>query len=268
MASQAQTTSSGSSGLMMARLLLRAITHRPAKLFTVIAALAVGATLASAFLSLYYDLPAKMSSEFRSLGPNLLITPPEIQTAPQQSSGEQQPVLSEQAISVAHVSASGAEVLPWLYAVGLVNKKTLLLAGTDIDSIAAVHPSWRITQVANTGSANSPNGTDAEGVYVGEREMGRQGLTLENADQQWITLEYAGTEHHLPLRGVVSTGGSMDDQLVVPLALLQQITARPAQISAIEVAAPGSNAAIEQTQSALVGALGDAATVRPLRPVL
>ena len=161
------------SGLRMPRLLLRAITHRPGKLVAVVSALAVGATLASAFLSLYFDLPAKMTSEFRSLGPNILIAPPE-QSAEKPStpgpagSATAVATLNAQNVATVRASAPNAAILPWLYAVGVVNKKTLVLAATELDGLATIHPSWMISRV----SSAAATGSLATGVYAGE-QIGR-----------------------------------------------------------------------------------------------
>jgi putative ABC transport system permease protein len=261
------------SGMMMPRLLWRAITHRPAKLLTVIAALAVGATLASAFLSLYFDLPAKMTSEFRALGPNILVAPAEVAASSGTRPGDtlSDTLLDERTLPAARAAASGTEALPWLYAVGLVNKKTTVLAGTDTDRIAVVHPSWQITPVVPpTGSSSltDRSSNDARGVFAGERAAAQHGWTAESADQQWIEIEYAGPEHQLPLKGIISTGGIIDDQLIVSLPALQEFTGHQGQLSAIEIAAPGDNARVEQTLAALQNSLGSAAAVRALRPVL
>lgn len=258
-------TAPAASGLTMARLLLRAITHRPGKLLTVIAALAVGATLASAFLSLYFDLPAKMTSEFRSLGPNLLIVPAE-QTSPGQPAGAPA-LLAEQAVDSVRTAAPAAVALPWLYAVGIVNKKTTVMAATDLDLLQAVHPSWQITYAANTTASPSSDAL-APGAYAGERAAAQHQWSTESADQQWVTVEYAGVEHQLPFKGIISTGGAIDEQIIVPLSTAQEMATRQGRLSAIEVAAPGDNAQVERTAAALRTSLGATAGVRPLRPVL
>jgi putative ABC transport system permease protein len=249
----------------MPQLLLRAITHRPAKLATVIAALAVGATLASAFLSLYFDLPAKMTSQFRTLGPNILIAP--LETTPSAGRAAAPAVLIEQTLGSVRAAAPNAYALPWLYAAGSVNKKNAVLAGTDLGSLTGTHPSWQITYAANT-SASPSSDALAAGVYAGERAAAQHGWTTDSAAQQWVTIEYAGAEHLLPFKGIISTGGNVDDQLIVPLGELQAMAGRPGQLSAIEVAAPGTNEQIEQTLATLQSLLGDAASARALRPVL
>src|SRR3972149_2608755 len=92
---------------MLWRVVGKALWVRPGKLFLSLTALTVGATLASAFLSLYFDLPAKMSAEFRTLGPNLVIAP----------RGKSQTFSAkyEQTIAAAHPDVVS---LPWLYAIG------------------------------------------------------------------------------------------------------------------------------------------------------
>lgn len=241
---------------MLLRLLFRALAHRPAKLFAVIAALGVGATLSSALLSLFFDLPAKMSAEFRALGPNLVIAPQDDATT-----------LPQETLVSATSLAPGATALPWLYAVGSVNQSSrqssLVLAGTDLGAIAQAHPSWSL--VAFTPSS-SPDFA-APGVIAGERVAAHFGWSAQDAAGQQVAMEYDGRSLRLPLRGIISTGGSEDAQVFVPLAALQELTERSGQLSLIEMAVPGEAAQVETARATLAQTLPHAA-VRPLRPVI
>src|ERR1019366_6855128 len=60
---------------MFFRVVSKAFWFRPGKVSACVVALTVGATLVSAFLSLYFVLPGKMSGEFRTLGPKLTVAP-------------------------------------------------------------------------------------------------------------------------------------------------------------------------------------------------
>src|ERR1035437_1627904 len=127
---------------MFFRVVSKAFWFRPGKVSASVVALTVGATLVSAFLSLYFVLPGKMSGEFRTLGPNLIVAPRgNDQTFPEElytRLGSRQP----QVIA-----------LPWLYAVApganhATNKAAsadVVLGGTNMARLAALNPGWKVS---------------------------------------------------------------------------------------------------------------------------
>ncbi|HWP85871.1 MAG TPA: hypothetical protein VNN17_11810, partial [Terriglobia bacterium] len=180
---------------MLLRLVRKALWVRPGKLALSVLALTVGATLSSAFLSLYFDLPAKMSAEFRTLGPNLIVAP---RGAENTFSAQ-----LEDRLATAYPALAR---LPWLYAVGQAGDRNVVLAGSRLEDLAAMHPSWR-------GIPSHPG----EGLLAGETAAALLGWKIGETHR----ISYAGRQINLPLAGIVSTGGSEDSQLLLPLATLQ-----------------------------------------------
>jgi putative ABC transport system permease protein len=228
---------------MFLRIVSRALWVRPAKLFSSLSALTVGATLASAFLSLYFDIPGKMTTEFRALGPNLMVVPRgDAQTMPAALDAR----LAEEHSEVAR--------LPWLYAIGRINDEDVILGGTELDRVARLHPSWHIAPSGPLGQ---------EGILAGAKASAHFGWK----PGEMVEVRYGDNRLSLPLLGAVSTGSSEDSQLLVPLAALQALTAQPGRLSLIQLAAPGSSSQVEAAWQSLQTAIPDA-EVRPLRPVI
>ena len=115
------------------RVVSRAFWFRPGRVSAALASLTVGATLASVFLSLYFELPRKMTGEFRSLGANLVLAPAgNAQTLPES-------VFRQVG---AHHHATDLSRLPWLYAVGKVGNEDVIFGGTELAGLAAMKPWW------------------------------------------------------------------------------------------------------------------------------
>src|SRR3990172_3961012 len=91
------------------RVVYKAFRVQPGRMAASFAALTVGATLASAFLNLYFDLPRKMTAEFRTLGANLILAP--------KGTSETFPEEAYRQLADSEPEARG---LAWLYAVGTV----------------------------------------------------------------------------------------------------------------------------------------------------
>lgn len=230
---------------MMLQVISKALWVRPGKLFLSVAALAVGATLASAFLSLYFDLPGKMSAEFRALGPNLIVAP--------RGTAQTFPATAE-----AEVIGSKAIVprLPWLYAIGKVGGRDVILAGTELAHIAGVHPSW-------DGLPKQPVG---EGLIAGKKAV----EVFDWHPGQTVRIAYGEKVISMPLAAVVSTGGSEDSQVLLPLESLESLTGQTGRLSLIELAVPGSATAVESVRGQLAARAANLPEVeiRALRPVL
>jgi len=230
---------------MLLRVIGKALWVRPGKLLLSVAALTVGATLASAFLSLYFDLPDKMSAEFRTLGPNLVVAPRgEAQTFPA-SIQKRLATTTEDAFQ-----------LPWLYAVGRADGRDVILAGTELPKLAQMHPSW----------SGLPAQVSGQILIAGVKAMEQFGWK----PGETVRIQYSENEVSLPLAGIVSTGGSEDSQLLLPLATLQAMTGQAERLSLMQLAVPGAAAEVETAWHAMSASVASVPEVeiRALRPVL
>src|SRR6202042_2268454 len=64
------------SRLSLGRMLRRSLVHRRARSLSALVAMTVSAGVATALLTLYADLDAKLHKEFRSFGANVVVTAP------------------------------------------------------------------------------------------------------------------------------------------------------------------------------------------------
>jgi len=246
------------------RVVYKAFRVQPGRMVASFAALAVAATLASAFLNLYFDLPRKMTTEFRTLGANLILAP----------KGTNETVSQDVYREFAETQPATPR-LAWLYAVGKVSGQEVILAGTEMENLAALNPGWQIL-------ADPAEKRSSESI---ETFLARAQAGLVNREAKWllagetaaahfgwkagetVAVEYGTATLDLPLLGVVSTGGSEDSQLLLPLPILQEVTGRNGQLSLIAVAAPGAAAQVETARQQLAVRWPEI-DVRPLRPVL
>ena len=232
---------------MLLRVVGASLRARPGKLLLSLTALTAGATLASAFLSLYFELPRQISGEFRTFGPNLILAP--------RDNGQTVPAALERGIAEAFPELPS---LPWLYAVGQAESQPVILAGTDLGRIAAIHPSW---------TGLPPQALPDNGVLAGETVA----TLLKWKPGATVTVRYESNEASLLLAGIVSTGGSEDSQVLLPLTKLQSLTGKTGGLSLIQIAAPGSAAQVDgtlQRMRAHLAAQSSEVELRPLRPVL
>jgi len=246
---------------MFFRLISKALWFRPGRISASLAALTVGATLASAFLSLYFVLPSKISGEFQTLGPNLIVAP---RRDGQTFAGELYTRL--------HSRQAGVAAIPWLYAIGKAGEGDVVLGGTDLARLASVNPGWMVSQeVSQPRSAVSidrflqsqESFPEKNWLLAGEKAAAHFGWRVGDE----IEVRFGEKVLNLPLRGVVSSGESEDSQVLLPISALQALTNQTGRLSLIQVRAAGSASEVESRRQE-ISALLPEIEVRPLRQVI
>ena len=205
---------------------LRAVQFRKRRLALAFAALAVSATLATALFSVYSDIERKMRVQFRGFGANMVIAPAgDAQTVP--------------LTAVALAERQSAVAAPFVYTVGRVDGEPIVVAGVDFGRAGPLIDYWRVDGARTVGAGECLAGANVAAHF---RLRPGQKLALENAP--------------CVIRGVVSTGGAEDSQVILPFAAAAQLAGLRDRASLIQVRADGERLA--STQATLAAALPDA----------
>lgn len=217
------------SKLSAGAILRRSLVHRPARSLSALVAMTVSAAVATALLTLYADLDAKLHREFRSFGANVVVTAPTGGSLP--------------ADALARVkSAAGADALAaeFGYAVATTDRGTpVVVAGTDFDAVKKLDAWWQVDAWPAAGDTNA--------ALLGQR------AAQFVADEKNVTLTYADKLVTLHGVGRLRTGGDEDSRIYVPMAAFAAWTgARP---SVIEVQVPGGAAQVDAAMTRLRAAM-------------
>lgn len=229
---------------MFGRLLWNLLRGNRGRLAVALVAVISGATVISALLNVELDVGRKLAQEFRALGPNLVIAPRGgIQT--DDAGASSAALMDEASISVALAKVSSTEMVgaaPYLYVVARVGGTPVMVAGTDLREVRELDPSWQL-----------PGNAAAEGVFVGRNVAQRLHLTMGSK----FAMQYLGRTATMPVAAILDTGGAEDDQILAPLATVQQLAALPGRIELVQLRAKGDAAQIavfaQQLSSALPG---------------
>lgn len=217
---------------------LRAVQFRKRRLALAFAALSVSATLATALFSVYSDIERKMRVQFRGFGANIIIAPAgAAQTVP--------------LAAVALAEQQGAVAAPFIYTVGRVEGEPVVVAGTDFRRAGPLTDYWRVDGARAAAPGECLAGNNVAAHF---RLKLAQKLELEGAP--------------CTIRGIVSSGGAEDAQVILPFEIAAQLAGVPAgdqaAASLVEVRADGERLA--SVQAALAKAL-PGADVRLLHAV-
>lgn len=236
---------------MFARLVRESFVRNPRRKVLTAAALMVGMAVATATLTVALEVGDRLALEFRNLGANLLVTP-QSDTLPVEIGGvDYRPVdegayLREADLGKLKVIFWHHNILgftPFLDVPAYVAGVNTTLIGTWYEhevpvpdgtrfktGLSATHPWWRIQgqwfhDNANecvVGAALAARNPDA--FAIGKQIQVTRGMETNAA---WP----------LAVTGIVSTGGSEDDAVIVPLSFVQEISGREGQFRQLFVSA-------------------------------
>jgi putative ABC transport system permease protein len=206
---------------------LRAVQFRRRRLALAFAALAVSATLATALFSVYSDIERKMRVQFRGFGANIVIAP---------GGGAETVPLA----AVALAEKQGAVAAPFIYTVGRARGEPVVVAGVDFGRAGPLTNYWRVDGARAAGPAECLVGSSVAAHF--RLKLGQE-LGLEGAP--------------CTIRGMVSTGGAEDSQVILPFAVAAELAGLPGgdqgAASLVQVRADGLR--LESVQAALAKAL-------------
>ncbi|MEO6806071.1 MAG: FtsX-like permease family protein [Edaphobacter sp.] len=227
--------------LSLMGMLRRSLVHRRARSVSALIAMTVSAGVATALLTLYADLDAKLHKEFRSFGANIVITAP--------ANGS----LAADALTRVQ-QAAGADALAaeFGYAVATTDTGTsVVVAGTDFAAVRRLDSWWQVDAWPDAAVTNA--------ALLGQRAA--QFVGNEHA----VALTYAGRPVTLQGVGRIKTGGDEDSRIYMPLAAFTTWTG--VGPSVIEVQVPGGAARIEAVMTRMRQTLPDV-QVQPVRQLV
>jgi putative ABC transport system permease protein len=225
---------------MFWRIIRRLFGANPGRLFVMLLALGAGAAVTAALLNLQVDAKRRLTTEFRSLGANVMITP----------RGSDRPLES------ATIPESLLDHLPAQDGNVPVSRAAFLYALADITAY-----SDEGTNAARLGSGPA---VIAGYRYVGEdlgriipyRVLERSNIVILDTDicdmgqrvaSQYrlhaagaLELKVGRTEDSCVVSEVRSFGGTEDNQIFVSIEQAQRLTGMPHQVSMIQLSVPGT----------------------------
>ncbi len=241
------------------RLVQRSLAKRLGRWLTAVLAVAMGASLVSASLTLAVGMRARMSQALRAYGANILLVPA---TGPGPAGGAQLFASMSEDLLVRLGELSRTLPLlgyaPLLYAMADIGSHRVALVGTWPDAMRQVNPWWRVE-----GSWTQDRAGGAEAI-VGASMAQKLGLTVGAP----LTLAVQGRGRTFRVAGLLSTGGSEDEQVFVRLRAAQELAGRTGQLSLIQVSALAADRQIEEIARTLESGLPGVAARTQLRLVM
>ena len=227
--------------LTLPGMLRRSLLHRRARSLSALIAMTVSAAVATALLTLYADLDAKLHKEFRGFGANVVITSPTGSALPEDA-----------LTTVQQAAGKDASAAEFAYAVATTDTGTpVVVAGTDFAAARRLDSWWQVD--------HWPAPSDSNAALLGQRAANFIG------NEHQVVLTYAGRNITLNGIGRIKTGGEEDSRIYMPLdAFTVWSGVKP---SVIELQVPGSARSIDEIMTRLRRDL-PGTTVSPVRQLV
>jgi putative ABC transport system permease protein len=281
---------------MFVRMLIRAAVLRRGRAASALLAMVVAAAVATAMMNLYVDVQAKLRTEFRNYGANVVVVAKENQALPADALDKIESALGPKTLAV-----------PFSYAVARTkNGQSVVVVGTDFGRARQLNHWWNVTHWPDTtlsspspdklpsteGSAPSAergNFSDApaakrrnslaQGVSPGETAaqkgapsgaalpslVGMRAAAIVTPDRQPFELTFRGKPLQLSPAGLLQTGAGEDSRIYLDQSTFQTWTG--ISPTTIEVAVNGTAEEISQDMKQLASIL-PTADVRPVRQIM
>lgn len=232
--------SRGPNTSMFFRMLLRAAVRRRGRATAALLAMVVAAAVATTVLNLYADVQAKLRSEFRNYGANVVLAAKNGASLPADAWAQVESRLAGRGIAA-----------PFALIVARTKSgQPVVVAGTDFARVRQLDRWWSVSRWPSV---------------PGEALVGVHALAFVSQQQQPFDLMFGGRTITVTPVGTVQTGAAEDNR--VYLSLPDFISWTGIQPSTIEVAASGPTEEIAATMRELAQAV-PAAEVRPVRQIM
>jgi putative ABC transport system permease protein len=225
---------------MFLRMLVRAAVLRRGRAAAALLALVVGTAAVTAMLNLYVDVQAKLHTEFRNYGANVVVVAKDGQSLPGDALQKIKFVLDGKGIAV-----------PFAYVVArTANEQPVVVSGTDLDEVRKLDRWWSVTAWP----------TGAQDALVGVRAA-----TLVAPEGQTFDLSFQGRKVRVNTAGILRTGSAEDSRVYLSLKEFESWTG--VRASTVEIAASGSPEDVNAIVQKLAVALPEA-DIRPVRQIM
>lgn len=189
------------------KMITSSLVRRRSRMLIALLAIAIGATVLSGLVTIYYDVPRQMGQEFRSYGANILLTSSTTDSFTKED--------FEKAKSVFSVS-SIVGFTPFKYQNVRLNEQPFTVAGTDFEELKKTSPYWYIT-------GDYPQNEDE--ALVGQNVAETTNLSVGKEFRIYgVNALGDNFDKKLKVSGILQTGGNEEDCLYVDMSTVEEIS--------------------------------------------
>lgn len=262
------TAMSSSNRSMFWRIIRRLLAANRGRLVVILLALGAGAAITAALLNLQVDAKRRITTEFRTFGPNVVIAP-----RGEDDPSRQRTTMPESTLENIPRLNDGNQVVSvgWLSLIANVRRQVSSNASATFAPIVITGHTGGIQQEllnkVKKFAAAPPARSSARNPintlpYCNLGTKAAAALNVHEGDT--LLLRYASVEETCSVELVFSYGGQQDNQISVYIETAQKLANLPGRVDLIEIVVPGTPHSIEHFIADLQPRFSNA-DVRPIR---
>lgn len=214
---------------MYIRMVSSSLLRRASRLVIAVLAIAIGATILSGLVTIYYDIPEQLGREFRSYGANLIVLPRGDGRITREMLGELRELVGTERI---------VGMTPYRYQTVKINEQPYIIAGTDLEQAERNSPFWYVEgswgnaedtssvmvgrEIADTLNIGLGDTFTVQGVRYGQiAEASRQDLSAEENQKRDMAAQ--NFSQKLTVKGIVTTGGAEEGFIFADIDMLDEV---------------------------------------------
>ena len=201
--------------------------RRRSRMLVALLAIAVGGTILSGLVTIYYDVPRQMGNEFRNYGANMIFLA---------SSNDVQ--LNKENVEEAVRQIPGSElvgVAPFRYEMVQIHEQPIGVAGTDMEGAKATSPYWLVDGEWPAASGQALVGAEeAEYLNLIVGDTFDMVYSTEN-DEVLENGETVAPTAKMTVTGILETGGSEEKYIYISTEDLESLTGSAGRIDVVEL---------------------------------
>ena len=219
------------------KMVVSSLLRRRSRMIVALLAVAVGATILSGLITIYYDIPKQMGLEFRSYGANLVFIP----------SGNEAAMSVEAARTALSYlpAASLVGAAPYRYRMAKINEQPFMAAGTDLAEARKTSPYWLVSGRWPENSGEALIGQEAAAAI---RLLPGSAFTLTGTGAAGESFSRDFT-----VSGVLQTGGAEEAFIFMSLPDFEAMVDEAGKIDVVECSVSLQAEALEALAARIAG---------------
>ena len=213
--------------------------RRRSRMLIALLAVAIGATILSGLMTIYFDVPRQMGAELRNYGANMIFTPT-----------QENFTFSDLEEGISCIDASElVGATPYRYESIRIHEQPLMAAATDMESAPKTSPYWSVDGEWPEVSRQIMVGkTVAENLNLTVGDSVTVNYTPESAETADVTAEDGEEEVILDnwieckVTAILSTGGSEEDYVYLSMEDMEDLTKIEGVIDLAEISVSAPSA--------------------------
>ncbi len=221
---------------MFLRMITASLMRRRSRMLVALLSIAIGATILSGLVTIYYDVPRQMGAQFRSYGANMIFVPAD-------TAFTEQDVRQGAAVIQA---ADLVGIAPYRYENVRINGIPVVAAGTDMQGAQAASPYWHVD-----GAWPAKDGELMVGAKVAESFRLKVGGEIElsytpetRTQEELKTVQDQTCTYQIT--GILDTGGSEEEYVYMSLPDLAKLTVDDGKVDVAELSVSGGAEQLEK----------------------